>query len=157
PSSANLGPGKSNVNVNSVAGGWAYQGSRAAFAQGQILNSQANRFNCIRAADGSLAWQAEAVGHGISDQVPLLRPPALAGAKLYTCSARGHLIALDQNTGKIAFLYSTGVPIAFQPAVARGNLYAGTVDGALICLKTNDPTADGWTAWGGNAQHNKKD
>jgi Ca-activated chloride channel family protein len=157
PSSSGLNAAKSNVNVGTVAGGWAYQGSRAAFARGQILNSQANRFNCIRAADGMVAWQAEAVGNGITDEAQLFSPPALGGDKLYTCSARGHLIALDQKTGKIVFLYSTGIPIAFQPALARGNLYAGTADGALICLKTNDPTADGWTSWGGNAQHNKND
>jgi hypothetical protein len=24
----------------------------------------------------------------------------------------------------------------------------------LICLKTGDPDADDWTAWGGNAQYN---
>jgi hypothetical protein len=27
----------------------------------------------------------------------------------------------------------------------------------IICLKTADPDADNWTAWGGNARHNKKD
>ena len=46
-------------------------------------------------------------------------------------------------------------PITFQPALAKGNVYAGTSDGRLICLKTGNDDADGWYAWGGNAQHNK--
>jgi hypothetical protein len=46
-------------------------------------------------------------------------------------------------------------PMAFQPALAKGNVYAGTSDGRLICLKTGSKDADGWYAWGGNAQHNK--
>ncbi len=41
------------------------------------------------------------------------------------------------------------------PALAKGNVYAGTSDGRLICLKTGNKDADGWYAWGGNAQHNK--
>jgi outer membrane protein assembly factor BamB len=81
----------------------------------------------------------------------------MAGGKMYVCSTCGDLMALDQRDGKVVFLYSTGVPIAFQPVLANGSLYAGTADGKLICLKTNDRTADGWTAWGGNAQHNRKE
>jgi Ca-activated chloride channel family protein len=151
------GLAKSSVNVSSVAGGWAYQGSRAAYSHGQILNAQANRLNCIQASNGQVTWQAKATGKGISDAVQAFSPPAMAGGKMYVCSTRGDLIALDQRDGKVVFLYSTGVPIAFQPALAKGNLYAGTADGKLICLKTNDRTADGWTAWGGNAQHNRKE
>ena len=48
--------------------------------------------------------------------------------------------------------------VTFLWAVARdskGNVYAGTSDGRLICLKTGNKDADGWYAWGGNAQHNK--
>jgi len=157
PQSAGLSVAASNVNVTTVAGGWAYQGSRAAFANGRIINAQANRLNCITAGDGQIAWQAQAVGKGVSDQVQAFSPPAVAGGKLYVCSSRGDLLALGQKDGKPSFLYSTGKPMAFQPALARGNLYAGTSDGELICLRTGDPTADGWTAWGGNAQHNKKE
>jgi len=45
--------------------------------------------------------------------------------------------------------------MVFQPALALGNIYIGTANGFLICLKTGDRDADGWYAWGGNAQHNK--
>ena len=157
PTSAGLFAAEGNANVNTVAGGWAYQGSRAAFAGGNILNAQANRLNCIRSKDGQVAWQAEATGKGVTEQVQAFSPPAIAGGNLYVCSAQGHLLSLDQKTGKVGFLYATGAPMAFQPALAGGNVYVGTANGMLICLKTGDPTVDGWTAWGGNAQHNKKE
>jgi Ca-activated chloride channel homolog len=57
--------------------------------------------------------------------------------------------------GGVGFSYAMKAPIAFQPALAKGNVYAGTSDGRLICLKTGNKDADGWYAWGGNAQHNK--
>jgi hypothetical protein len=60
-------------------------------------------------------------------------------------------------TGKVQFQYATKQPMAFQPALARGSVYAGTSNGLLVCLKTGGSDADGWNAWGGNAQHNKKD
>jgi outer membrane protein assembly factor BamB len=157
PQSAALFKAEANVNVSTVAGAWSYQGSRAAFANGQILNAQANRLNCIRSKDGQIAWQAEATGKGVSQEVQSFSPPAVAGGELYVCSAQGHLIALDQKDGKVKFMYATQQPMAFQPALAKGNIYAGTANGMLICLKTGNPTADGWSAWGGNAQHNKKE
>ena len=157
PATAGLEKAKDNVNVATVVGAWSYQGSRAAYANGQILNAQANRLNCIDSRDGKVAWQAAASGGGVTEQVQAFSPPAVAGGKLYVCSAQGHLMALNQKDGKVGFLYSTGQPMAFQPALAEGNIYAATANGMLICLKTGDATADGWTAWGGNAQHNRKE
>ena len=55
------------------------------------------------------------------------------------------------------FCYTMKHPMAFQPALSGGNVYVGTADGYVVCLKTGDTDADGWTAWGGNAKHNKKD
>ncbi|MBZ0185582.1 MAG: hypothetical protein K8F91_04960 [Candidatus Obscuribacterales bacterium] len=39
-------------------------------------------------------------------------------------------------------------------AVTATTLLALQATGLVVCLKTGD--ADGWTAWGGNAQHNKQ-
>ncbi len=35
-------------------------------------------------------------------------------------------------------------------------VFVGTSDGRVICINLADKDADGWYAWGGNAQHNKK-
>ena len=145
------------MNVASVAAGWAYQGSRAVYNSGQYLNAQANNFNCISSENGQTRWRATADGKGITSEAQLFTPPAAGKRNLYVCSTQGHLMSLRQSTGDVDFIYATGQPMAFQPALARGNMYAGTNNGLVICLKTNSPDADNWTAWGGNARHNKKD
>jgi Ca-activated chloride channel family protein len=156
PASAQMQLASKNVNVSTVAGGWAYQGSRAAYAGGNILNGQGNRLNCLRAEDGVLAWQAEARGAGIDGDSQLFCPPALGKDCLYVSGLQGHMLCVDQKSGAVRFAYTTNLPMSFQPALAEGNLYAGTNNGMLICLRTGQSDADGWNAWGGNAQHNKK-
>jgi hypothetical protein len=74
---------------------------------------------------------------------------------MFLCSAQGHLVSVRQSDGGVNFSYAMKQPMAFQPALAGGNMYAGTSNGMLVCLKTGDEDADGWFAWGGNAQHNK--
>ncbi len=146
-----------HLAVGTVAGGWAYQGSRAASRGGNVLNAQGQYLNCVTAADKKVAWQAKASGAGVTADAQLFAPPALGKKNAYLCSARGHIVSLRQRDGSVVFAYALGQPMAFQPALANGNLYAGTSNGLLVCLNTGDPDADGWHAWGGNAQHNKSE
>ena len=155
PSSAKLAQANENLGVSSVAGAWAYQGSRAAVSKGQILNAQGNTINSVRASDGRQTWQAEVVGTPAAPGSQIFSPPAVGRDYLYLAGADGYLISVNQRDGGVGFAYAMKAPIAFQPALARGNVYAGTSDGRLICLKTGNMDADGWYAWGGNAQHNK--
>jgi len=155
PASAGLDATAQQLGLGTVIGGWAYQGSRATVADDRLMMAQGLAINCVSFATGAGRWRAMARGPGVAEGMQLFSPPAVGRAKLYLCSAQGHLLALGQEDGKVAFLYATGHPIVFQPALAGGNVYAGTADGLLLCLKTGDPDADGWHAWGGNAQHNK--
>jgi hypothetical protein len=50
--------------------------------------------------------------------------------------------------------FSTAPATRFQPAVVDGRLDVGTGDGRLVMLELNDPTADGWSPWGGGPTHN---
>jgi outer membrane protein assembly factor BamB len=155
PQAAGLAGAAANANVSTVAQAWSFQGSKAAYANGQFLNAQGNAINCLSAADGQPRWRGLAKGRDIGDNAQIFAPPALGKTNMYLCSAQGHLLSVSQEDGKVGFLYATKQPMAFQPALSGGNLYTGTSNGLLICLKTGDPDADGWTAWGGNAQHNK--
>jgi Ca-activated chloride channel family protein len=155
PSAAKLGDANKHIGVSSVAGAWAYQGSRAAYGNGQVMNAQGRYLNSIRAGDGAFAWRAELRGGEVSEGMQVFSPPALGASNLYLCGALGHLAAVQQQDGAVVFLYAFKKAMAFQPALARGNVYAGTTDGWVICLKTGNADADGWYAWGGNAQHNK--
>jgi Ca-activated chloride channel family protein len=155
PSSAKLAQANDNLGVSTVVGAWAYQGSRAAVSKGQILNAQGNYINSVRASDGRQTWQAEVVGTHSAPGGQIFSPPAVGRDYLYLAGADGHLVSINQSDGGVGFSYAMKAPIAFQPALAKGNVYAGTSDGRLICLKTGNKDADGWYAWGGNAQHNK--
>src|SRR5690606_27181275 len=135
--------------------GWAYQGSRAAYRGGRIMNAQGRYLNSVLSGDGRLAWRAEAHGREIDPGAQIFSPPALGEEYLYLCTSYGHLGSVRQKDGRLGFLYRTPHPAAFQPALAEGNMYVGTVDGMLICLKTGSSDADGWYAWGGNARHNR--
>jgi Ca-activated chloride channel family protein len=155
PPSAQLAQANGAVGVSSVVGAWAYQGSRAAVSKGQILNAQGNYINSVRASDGRQSWQAEVLGTHSAPGGQIFSPPAVGRDYLYLAGAAGYLVSVRQSDGGVGFSYAMKAPIAFQPALANGNVYAGTSDGRLICLKTGNKDADGWYAWGGNAQHNK--
>jgi outer membrane protein assembly factor BamB len=155
PTAAKLSAAEKNVGVNSVAGGWAYQGSRAAYQGGQFLNAQGQYLNALNATTGGVNWRAEVKGSKVNGAMQVFSPPSLGREYMYLSSGLGHLVSVRQKDGKIGFNYSFKEPIVFQPALARGNVYAGTASGLLICLKTGSNDADGWYAWGGNAAHNK--
>jgi outer membrane protein assembly factor BamB len=157
PEAAKLDAANTHVGVNTVAGGWAYQGSRAAVKRGRVVNAQGRYLNSIKSADGEIAWRAEVKSKEIAQQAQVFSPPALGEANMYLASLLGHLISVSQQDGTPQFIYAFNQPMTFQPALAAGNVYAGTSNGLLICLKTGDKDADGWYAWGGNAQHNKSE
>ena len=155
PPAAKLSAANKHLGVNTVVGGWAYQGSRATYKAGRMMNAQGRFINSVKSADGGIAWKAEVKGAAVADDAQVFSPPALGERNMYLCSAVGHILSMTQKTGEVKFIYSTTKDIAFQPALAKGSVFFGTVNGLLICLRTGDNDADGWYAWGGNAQHNR--
>ncbi len=93
PAMAQLSKAARNVNVSTVAGAWAYQGSRAAYRGGQIMNAQGNRLNCVRSQSGETAWTLEATGKDIDAGTQVFSPPSLGRESMYLCSMAGHVLA----------------------------------------------------------------
>jgi Ca-activated chloride channel homolog len=155
PAAAQLHRANEHLGVKTVVGGWAYQGSRAAYSKGRMLNAQGRYLNSINASDGGFAWRAEVSGGGLAEDAQVFSPPALGEEFMYLASSLGHLLSVGQGDGRPDFIYHFPEPMVFQPALAEGAVYAGTSGGLLICLKTGSKDADGWYAWGGNGEHNK--
>ena len=155
PAAAKLSAANENVGVQSVVGGWAYQGSRAAHSKGSVFNAQGKSLNSVSSKDGRAQWKAEVNGSKLDANMQVFSPPALGHDYIYLSSSQGHLLSVRQKDGELGFAYSFKKPMIFQPALVDGNVYVGTGDGLLICLKTNNKDADGWYEWGGNSQHNK--
>ncbi|HEX8686790.1 MAG TPA: PQQ-binding-like beta-propeller repeat protein, partial [Pyrinomonadaceae bacterium] len=141
PAAAELGKANAHVGVNTVVGGWAYQGSRAAVSRGHMLNAQGRYLNSVKADDGSFAWRAEVSGGGLADDAQVFSPPSLGEEFLYLSGSLGHLLSVAQSDGRPGFMYNFGVPMVFQPALAEGGVYVGTSTGLLICLKTGSSDA----------------
>jgi outer membrane protein assembly factor BamB len=152
PQAAQLEKANELAGVSTVANAWAYQGSRAAVAGDRVMNAQAAFLNCLDAS-GKLAWRGEARVNGQRAKGQVFSPPSLGARDLYLTGAAGHVGAFAQSDGALRFLYVVDHPIAFQPALDSGRLYFGTSDGLVVCLEVGED-AQGWTAWGGNAQHN---
>jgi Ca-activated chloride channel family protein len=155
PAAAQLHKANEHLGVKTVVGGWAYQGSRAAYSKGRMLNAQGRYLNSVNASDGGFAWRAEVSGGGLAEDAQVFSPPALGEEFMYLASSLGHLLSVGQGHGRPGFMYHFPEPMVFQPALAEGAVYAGTSGGLLICLKTGSKDADGWYAWGGNGEHNK--
>jgi len=155
PAAAKMSAASENVGVNSIVGGWAYQGSRAAHNAGLLLNAQGKYLNSVSTKDGRPLWKAEVVGKTIDAGGQVFSPPSLGVEYMYLSGSSGNLVSVRQKDGRLGFAYSFKRPMIFQPALVDGNVYVGTGDGLLICLQTNNKDADGWYEWGGNAQHNK--
>jgi len=64
PPAAKLSEANKRIGVSAVAGAWAYQGSRAAYRNGQMMNAQGKYLNSIKAGDGKFSWRAEVKGKG---------------------------------------------------------------------------------------------
>ena len=157
PPAAEMEKAKKNVGVGTVAGGWAFQGSRAAYKHGAFMNAQGPMVQSYGGGAGSAQWQADFRGRDVAANSQVFSPPALGQQNMYLTSTSGHLVSMAQKDGRVNFMYAMSQPMTFQPALARGNVYMGTSNGLVICIKTGGKDADGWSAWGGNAQHNKKD
>jgi outer membrane protein assembly factor BamB len=155
PAAAKIAQANKSVGVNSVVGGWAFQGSRAAHNGDSLFNAQGKYLNSVNAKDGKLQWQAELTGAHVNNAAQVFAPPALGREYIFLAGSNGLLMSVRQKDGVMGFAYALGKPIAFQPALANGNIYLGTAEGSLICLRSGNKDADGWYSWGGNAKHNK--
>ena len=139
----------------SMRADWDFQGPRVAYANKRLFNAPGNTVNSVAFDTGKTLWRATLTGNDLNNQANMLTPPALGQKKVFLASARGHLVALNQEDGSLAYSYKISQPVASQPVLAGGSIYFGTSSGMLVCLKVDDPDADQWHAWGGNAQHNK--
>lgn len=156
PGAAGMYQAYQNVGVNTVAQAWAYQGARPAANKAGFVQAQGLNINSLDRGRNS-KWNARASSRKLDAQSQAFAPPALGKRNMFLCSAAGHLVSMQQDDGKVNFMYDVQNPITFQPALVNGRMYVGTANGKVMCLETGDPDADGWTAWGGNSQHNKRE
>jgi Ca-activated chloride channel family protein len=146
-----------NLGQASVAGVWAYQGSKPFIYDGKLYSGMGDTLQCVDPKTEKVLWK-QTIRKDKKDGKPLLdsvlTPPALVNGKVFVGTTFGEVQCRSAKTGELLWSARVGEPIVFQPAVVRGRVYVSTNAGHLYCLETGDPKDDGWLMWGGNAAHN---
>ncbi len=130
--------------------GFGYDGRRPAIAGDNIIQIKDSSIEADAIQDGSVQWKTdldkELCRKGLFG-------PSVGKHDIYVTTGSGYIIALNSKTGKLEHCYATRQSFDCQPCLALGNLYAGTSSGKVLCVPMGED-ADGWSCWGGNAQHN---
>ena len=155
---AKIAQAEANLGQASVAGVWAYQGSRPLLTGGLLYAAMGDTVQCLDPKTDRVLWKQTVHETNKDAKKELLdralTPPAVVNDKLFLGTLRGEVICLTAATGAESWRATVGEPITFQPAVAGGRVYVSTDKGSLYCLETGDSADDGWLMWGGTAQHN---
>ena len=97
------------------------------------------RHNPVRSAIASTevpaqfrqVWSAELEGR--------LTQPVIAGGKVVVASIDKHtVIALNENNGKVAWIYTCGGRVDSPPTIHGDRLFFGSADGRVYCLSLDD-------------------
>ena len=76
--------------------------------------------------DGKIQWTAKLPGDGA------WAGPVLAGGSLWLASAKGQLVSVEPQTGKVGASTDLGSPVYIAPVVAQGRMYVLTDKAELI-------------------------
>ena len=82
------------------------------------------------------SWKRN-IGIGQGDLYNTLQP-ALDGLTLYAADAKGRVVAMDRETGKIHWQVKLKEPLSGAVGAGGGRVMLGTLDGAVITLDEND-------------------
>jgi Ca-activated chloride channel family protein len=156
---AKMAQATANLGKNSVAGVWAYQGSKPFLARGHLYAAMGDTLRCVDARSEKIVWSKtfRPAGPGTAQETltdSVLTPPVLVNDKVFVATTWGEVYCLARVSGKVHWKVAIGEPIIFQPAVADGRVYVPTTAGSLYCLETGDAQDDGWLMWGAGPGHN---
>jgi Ca-activated chloride channel family protein len=150
---AKIDQAEKNLGEGTVAGVWAYQGSKPFISKGRLYAAMGDTLRCVDPETEKVLWTKTFASKGKSAE-SILTPPVLVNGKLFLGTPFGDVFCLSVRSGKVLWKAAIGEPIVFQPAVANGRIYLATNSGSLYCLETGDPRDDGWRMWGATAAHN---
>jgi outer membrane protein assembly factor BamB len=128
-----------------------YDGARPVVRDGVAYLAIGGHVEARDARTDKLIWTRR---HGKGESSRQVNSVAVAGSLVVVTSRDGEVVALDRATGAQRIGYSFGTSINTQPIVAEGWMYVATNRGQVLAFDLGIGKADGWTQWGGNAQHN---
>jgi outer membrane protein assembly factor BamB len=154
--SAKIEQAMRHLGHGSVAGCWAYQGSKPFAWRDRLYSALGDTLECVDPETQEVRWKHSLYQRPQKEELldSMVTPPALVNGKAFVGTVEGDVYCLAAEGGDLHWKAALGEPVLFQPAVARGRVYLATYTGTLYCLETGDPNDDGWAMWGGDAAHN---
>jgi outer membrane protein assembly factor BamB len=117
-----------------ISGSW-YTSISPAISDGLVFSASFDGIFALKASNGVKVWS-------FSIDVVTSSPVVYNGV-VYVGSSDNNLYALNAQTGKVVWKYSTGSRITATPSVAKGTVYVGSWDGSMYALDS----ANGSKMW----------
>ena len=102
--------------------------------------------SAVRARNGEIKWQSDALGLGFGRAGRFYATPAVAYGRVFSGNNDSRVYSFDQDTGELAWTYSTGSYVYSGTAVADTKaapptVYVGSIDGNIYALdaKSGEP------------------
>lgn len=99
-----------------------------------IVGDYAGRVSAYRQRDGKLMWRRVSPGTRVSGAGRFYGGPAVAYGRVYIGNINGRIIALDADTGEVAWVRVVDDYVYASPAVANRLIYVGSYDHRLYAL-----------------------
>ena len=93
----------------------------------------------IRAKTGEVKWSTQALGPGLGQAGSFYSTPAVAYGRVYAGNNDSRVYSFDEETGELAWTFSTGGYVYSGPTVAKApgtppTVYIGSFDGNVYAL-----------------------
>ena len=114
--------------------------SAVAYHEGTIFGSNyGGEFFAINADNGSFKWRTPIIGGAFGRGGGAYSTPGVAWGRVYVGAFDGRVYSLDEDTGEVAWTYSTGAEVYPGPVLADvpgapPSVYIGSADGNAYAL-----------------------
>ena len=99
-----------------------------------VVGDYAGHVTAFRRADGRVVWRTESPGEALRGAGRFYGGPAVAYGRVYIGNVNGRVLALDADTGEIAWVRVVDDFVYSSPAVAFRTVYVGSYDRTLYAL-----------------------
>lgn len=99
-----------------------------------IVGDYGGHVSAYRRSDGRLVWQRTSPGTRVSGPGRFYGGPAVAHGRVYIGNINGRVIALDADTGAVAWVRVLDDYVYASPAVANRLVYVGSYDHGFYAL-----------------------
>ena len=99
-----------------------------------VVGDYAGKVSAFARRDGAVVWRTTSPGPVITGSGRFYGGPAVAYGRVFIGNVNGYVLALDADTGAIAWTRALGNFVYSSPAVSEELVYVGSYDGGLYAL-----------------------